>query len=126
MRIYGGFAVIKLEELADASLKRDALRLNSLVQDLWRSGVPLSSLPKPVAARQASLVIIAALLELLAQQWRQAPPAWTREIGAMPQPFFFSKYAEKMPNLRRQCETDSPLPLKKRGLYAPPDFLTFV
>lgn len=114
-----------LEDLAEAALTRDSLRLNSLVQDLWRSHIPLRSLPKPNATDLPILVVSAGLLELLAQHWNQTPPEWTREIGAMPQPFFLSKYAEKMPNLRRSCETESPPPLKKRKLYAPPDFLRF-
>ncbi len=118
--------MIELEDLAEAALTHDSLRLSSLVQDLWRSRVPLDSLAKPGEASPAALVILAGLLELLAQHWRQVPPAWTKDVGAMPQAFFLSKYADKMPNLRRLCETESPPSLKKRKLYAPPDFLKFV
>ncbi len=118
--------MIQVEDLAGAALEHNALELNSLVQDLWRSGTPLASCPKPTAANPRLLSVAAALLELLAQRWEQDPPAWVNEVGGVSEPFFLLKYAEKMPHLRRLCEMESPAPLKKRGLYAPPDFLRFV
>jgi hypothetical protein len=32
--------------------------------------------------------------------------------------------AETLPRLRRLCEEEGPEPLRRRGLLAPPDFLT--
>ena len=67
----------------------------------------------------------AAINELLAFQHRQLPPAWTQEIGALPEPFFLVEAAESMKRLRILCETQSPEPMRKRRLYAPPHFLQF-
>ena len=67
----------------------------------------------------------AALLELLAQRTGRPAPQWTRDIGAVPTPMFLLEAAVRMPRLRLLCESESPEPLRKRGLYAPPDFLTF-
>jgi hypothetical protein len=35
------------------------------------------------------------------------------------------KSAQTMRRLRETCIAESPLPLRRRGLYAPADFLTF-
>jgi hypothetical protein len=37
---------------------------------------------------------------------------------------FLVRAAESMPRLRRLCEEQSPEPLRRRRLLAPPDFLT--
>jgi hypothetical protein len=70
-------------------------------------------------------VISAALVELLAERQGQNPPAWTQEIGALSEPFFMLEAASSMKRLRMLCETQSPEPMRKRRLYAPPHFLEF-
>jgi hypothetical protein len=67
----------------------------------------------------------AALAEFLAQQNNQTPPAWTKEIGALKEPFFLLESAARMKRLRLLCETQSPEPMRKRLHYAPPHFLEF-
>lgn len=114
-----------VEKLATAALQRDSLRLRSLVQDLLVGDRALHTLPRPVTDDPRVLAIAAALLELLASRTDQPPPAWTAEIGALPEPFFLLDAALRMPRLRELCETESPEPLRRRRLYAPPDFLTF-
>jgi hypothetical protein len=69
--------------------------------------------------------IAAALVELLALRLNQAPPVWTASVGALPEPIYLVKAAARMQRLRALCETQSPGPLRKRGLYAPPNFLEF-
>jgi hypothetical protein len=46
-------------------------------------------------------------------------------IGPVPEPVFLLESATRMKRLRILCETEAPEPLRKRGLFAPPDFLTF-
>ncbi|MBI5933420.1 MAG: hypothetical protein HY867_06895 [Chloroflexi bacterium] len=115
-----------IEQLAQAALKRDHLQLRSLVQDLTRAKVNWSKLSRPSIADPRLLVISAALTELLAQRNNQTPPAWTKEIGALKEPFFLLESAATMKRLRVLCETQSPEPMRKRLLYAPPHFLEFV
>jgi hypothetical protein len=114
-----------IEAIADAALRRESLQLRSLVQDLLGSTSALSTIPRPATDDLPLLAISAAILELLAARMGQAPPSWTSEIGSLPEPFFLLEAAQRMPRLRRLCETESPEPLRKRGFYAPPDFLTF-
>jgi len=115
----------QIEQLAQAALKRDHLTLRSLVQDFARAKIDYSQIPRPVTEDIRLLVISAALTELLAQRNNQIPPAWTKEIGGLKEPFFLLESATKMKRLRVLCETQSPEPMRKRLLYAPPHFLEF-
>ena len=113
------------EQLAEAALQRDSLGLRSLVQDMTRAGINWSSIPRPTTNDLRLLAIAASLAELLATRQNQVPPVWTKEIGALKEPFFLLQSAEKMKRLRVLCETQSPEPMRKRHLYAPPNFLEF-
>jgi hypothetical protein len=117
--------MVALEELAEVALRRDGLSLRSLAQDFLRNHPNLSAVPRPLVENQRILGTAAALLELLAERAGQTAPDWTRAIGAVPEPIFLLKEAEQMKHLRARCETESPEPLKKRGLYAPAEFLSF-
>ncbi len=114
-----------IEQLAQAALEQDHLKLRSLVQDLTRAKTDFSALPRPSTTDMRLLVISAALAELLSQRNNQPPPAWTKEVGALKEPFFLLKSAATMKRLRILCETQSPEPMRKRLLYAPPHFLEF-
>ena len=114
-----------IEQLAEAALQRDSLRLRSLVQDLTRAKTNWSTLPCPKTNDERLLVIAASLAELLATRQNQTPPAWTKEIGALKEPFYLLRSAETMKRLRVLCETQAPEPMRKRHLYAPPNFLEF-
>jgi hypothetical protein len=71
------------------------------------------------------LAAAASLVELLALRLRQTPPPWTKDVGALPEPVYLLKAATSMKRLRELCEAESPEPLRKRGFYAPPNFLEF-
>ncbi len=114
-----------IEQMADAAINRDSLRLRSLVQDWVRSGTSASALKRPEKVDAKTLVFSAALAELLAERQGDNPPSWTREIGALAEPFFLVESAISMKRLRTLCETQSPEPMRKRRLYAPPHFLEF-
>ena len=77
------------------------------------------------AQDKARNVMAAKINELLATRQNQTPPSWTKEIGALNEPFYLLRSAETMKRLRVLCETQSPEPMRKRQLYAPPNFLEF-
>ena len=85
----------------------------------------LASIPRPITDDQQVLAMAAALVELFAQRAGQLAPAWTDEVGPLLEPVFLLEAATRMKRLRALCESEAPEPLRKRGLYAPPDFLTF-
>jgi len=115
----------RLGEIAQAALVRDHLKLRSLAQDLTRSNIDFNRLPRPSTEDPRLLAITASLVELLATRQKQSPPAWTKEIGPLKEPFFMLESAASMKRLRTLCETQSPEPMRKRLLYAPPHFLEF-
>ena len=117
--------MVSIEDVAAAALRRDHLTLRSLVQDFLRDRPRLSNVPRPQTENQEVLGVAAGLVELLALRTGQPAPIWTRQVGAMPKPFLLLEAALRMKRLRALCEAESPEPLRKRGLYAPPDFLTF-
>ena len=114
-----------LEQIAHAALERDHLHLRSLVQDLVRSNVRIRDIPRPIFSDGRLLVISASIVELLAERQKEQPPSWAKEIGPLSEPFFMLESASSMKRLRTLCETQSPEPMRKRCLYAPPHFLEF-
>ena len=115
--------MVRIEQLAEAALNQDALSLRSLTQDLLRDRPRLKDFPRPVAVDFKTLAASAALIELFAERTHQEAPTWTREIGALPEPIYLVKAAATMKRLRTLCELQAPEPLRKRGFYAPPNFL---
>jgi hypothetical protein len=115
-----------IEAIAEAALQEDSLQARSLTQDLWREKPDLSRYGRPQTNDVRLLALTAGLLELFAQRLHQNPPDWTREVGPAPEPVWLVSAAKTMKRLRRLCETEAPEPLRKRGLYAPPNFLEMV
>jgi hypothetical protein len=117
--------MVKIEQLATAALRRDALELRSLYQDMFLENPKLCDVPCPETDDLNILAVAASLIELMADRLHQTPPAWTKDIGTLPEPLHLLASAQEMKQLRILCETQSPEPLRKRGLYAPPNFLEF-
>ena len=116
--------MVTIEQLAEAALNGESLLLRSLTQDLLRERPSLSECPKPQTDDLRILAAAASLVELFAMRLRQTPP-WTKDVGALPEPIYLLKAAASMKHLRVLCETQAPEPLRKRGFYAPPNFLEF-
>jgi hypothetical protein len=117
--------MVTIEQVAQAALNADALLLRSLTQDLLRERPVLSECPKPHTDDLRLLAAAASLVELFALRLRQTPPQWTKDVGPLPEPVYLLKAAANMKRLRALCETEAPEPLRKRGFYAPPNFLEF-
>lgn len=117
--------MVGLEVLAQAALEQDNLRLRSLVQDLLHQQPQVSAWLEPATDDPQLRAIAAGLTELLAERNHQLPPEWTTAIGAAPEPHFLLKAASKLKRLRTLCMDQAPEPLRKRHLYAPPNFLEF-
>jgi hypothetical protein len=117
--------MVRTEELAEAALGGDALRLRALAQD-WLLENPIISDCMPPATNDLDAMAAAAgIVELLALRAGQPPPAWTAKVGSARNPIFLVKAAMTMRRLRAACVAESPLPLRQRGLYAPADYLSF-
>jgi len=64
------------------------------------------------------------VVEMMAERMGSRPAAWTSAVPAAPERLFLVQAAEVLPRLRRLCEEEGPEPLRRRGLLAPPGFLT--
>ncbi len=110
--------------LAQAAVRGDALAVRGAMLSLITQ--PLEVWPCPAELSPQELNVAAGLMELWAERTGQLPPAWIAQVPAGAEPFFLVKAAERMPHLRRLCEEEGPIILRRRNLYAPPNYLTFV
>ena len=117
--------MVSLTEVVDAALSRDGLWLSGATQEFLRCTPNLFDVSQPDGLSDRGLVVAAALVELLALRTGQQAPAWTARVGGLPEPLFLVAEAEQMKNTRIMCEQESPEPLRKRKLLAPPQFLTW-
>ena len=117
--------MVTLHEVVEAALSRDGVWLSGATQEFLRATPNLCDVPQPDGIDERHLVVAAALLELLALRTGQQAPNWTATVGSLREPFFLVAEAESMKNTRIMCEQESPEPLRKRKLLAPPQFLTW-
>lgn len=117
--------MVQLEKIAASILGGDSLGARSLVQD-WLADAPdLRDAECPETADAKILAVAASVVELLAERSGQAPPEWTKFVAPLAEPLFLVREAKTMPRTRALCEREAPAPLRKRRLFAPPNYLSF-
>jgi hypothetical protein len=116
---------MELEDLVRALVNHDSLTARQWVVDARRNALVFRELASPRGLTPVELAVAAGIVELLAARAGQPPPDWTASVPASPEPVFLVKAAKTMPRLRRSCEEEAPEPLRRRGLLAPREFLTF-
>ena len=113
-----------IRDLVRALLAFDTLAARQWVADALRAGFRWSLVSRPRDLSHRELVVAAAVVELLAERAGQEPPGWTERVAAAGEQILLVRAAQSMPRLRRLCEQQGPLPLRSRGILAPPDFLS--
>lgn len=113
-----------VDRLAEAALNGDALALRALAQEIIAYSEPLTQLPPPEYRDAWHRSVAAALVDLLAERSGQPGPGWTESVPIAPGTRHLLAAAATLPRLRRLCEEASPLPLRRRGLFAPPNYLS--
>jgi hypothetical protein len=117
--------MVTLDELAQAALAGEALRLRSLSQDWLRENPDMKFVRAPASLDRNVRAFAAAFVEMFADRLGHSPPPWAAEVPGTSEPLFLLKEARTMRRLRVLCLEHSPLPLRRRKLYAPPDYLSF-
>lgn len=115
---------MNLSDLVRALLSFDTLVARQWVTDSLRAGVVWASIPAPTDLDGVGLGVAAGIAELLAERAGQAPPVWASSVEVAGSPVCLVKAARTMPRLRKLCELEGPEPLRRRGILAPPEFLT--
>ena len=118
--------MVRIEEIAAEALAHHSLQVRSLLQEFVREGRVLADVPQPATSDSNILALSAAFLELLGARTQAQAPLWTAQIGAVQQPIFLVAAAGRMPRLRALCEQEAPEPLRKRRIYAPPNYLALL
>ena len=113
-----------IRDLVGALLAFDTLTARQWVADALRAGLRWSLVSRPRHLSRRELVVAAAVVELLAERTGQEPPRWTEKVAVAHEQIWLVRAAQSMPRLRRLCEEEGPLPLRRRGIFAPPDFLS--
>jgi len=112
-----------LEQIATQILAKNPLEVRSLVQDYVRRGAPLWSECAPDSNDPEIRAVAAAIAELIASRTAQQAPAWVDQIGRLPAPVYLVEAAAQSPKMRARIERESPEPLRKRNVFAPPGYL---
>ena len=111
-------------DLVRALLSFDTLGARQWVADAARARLTWACVPEPSGVTPEELSVAAGVVELLAQRNGEPPPPWTVRIPSAPRRLYLVRAAETMPRLKLMCEREGPEPLRRRGIYAPPEFLT--
>jgi hypothetical protein len=107
-------------ELVNAVLTDD-LAARQLVKDAKRADYEWSSAPAPDFSDLSARAVYAGVVELLAERAGELPPAWAKLVGASPKQVFLM--GAKYPAQRREFLVTAPDALKKRNVYASPEYL---
>jgi len=113
-------------ELVLAALRGDDLTVRQLVKSASREGFRWSEAPAPEFTGCRALAVYASLVELLASRAGQVPPTWTTRVGKAPAPLFLVRAAKRSEAMRRESLTGTPESLKRRNVFALPDYLDVV
>ncbi len=112
-----------LRNLVQAVLAGDLLAARQWVADARRANLEWDRCDRPLGLTPREMVVAAALTELLASRDGKAAPPWTSSIGGQVEPLFLDPGLESMPRTRELARRAGPEPLRRRNLFASPDFL---
>ena len=116
--------MMKLEKLVRAILDNHLVEARQWIADAQRTGMRFDSMPLPPLQSNQERVLAAGLVELLASRDEQMAPSWAGQIGSLPEPFFVGNRLKEMPRSAEEARTNGPEPLRRRNIFASPNFLT--
>lgn len=115
---------MELRNLIDALVKVEPLRVRQWIMDADDEGFDWTRVAAPTDLTPSELAVAAGVVEVLAVRCGKQPPAWTASVPASPQPVWLLKFGATLPRTRKMCEEHGPAPLRRRNVFAPPEFLT--
>jgi hypothetical protein len=116
--------VTPLIEVVQAAKRGDDLVVRQWVADCRLEHVDWSVLKKPMNIVGDDLAVVAGLVEIMAANALQSPPAWTNNVGAASEDVYLVPSAREMRRTRELCKTQGPEPMRKRRILALPGYLT--
>lgn len=114
---------MELRDLVRAIIQGDLLAARQWVADAYRTRLKWEHCERPSDMDDQELAIAAGLAELLAERAGARPPTWTASIGARREALFLDPGIETMPRTLAHARAHAPESLRKRNLFALPEFL---
>ena len=111
-----------LADAACAALRGDHLLVRQWAIDTVRDQMAWCDVGRP-NLQGDELSVAAALVEVLAIRAGQIAPKWTADVPAASRSIYFVPVT--LPRSRRVSETQGPEPLRRRRIYAMPNYLAF-
>jgi hypothetical protein len=124
LSMISGSLSVELSSLVMNILEGNMLAARQWVADAARTQVRWSMIPRPITLDETQMAVAASLVEMLAERSNQPAPAWTQGVPSARASVFLVKEAAELPRLRKLCEEQGPEQLRRRRIFAPPDFLT--
>ena len=112
-----------LAEVVSAILNDEGLVPRQWAVDCARERVRWDLLKKPSEMTGDPLSIAASLVELMAERAGVSSPSWTAEIPGLQEPLYL--VPANMKRSRAVAEKEGPMALRRRRIYAMPDYLTY-
>jgi hypothetical protein len=115
---------MELPDLVHAILSGDLLAARQWVADARRERLRWDAFARPSGLDERQMAVAAGLAEVLAARAGAEAPEWTQGVGAaQDEPLFLDPGLQAMPRTLERIRRDAPEALRKRNLYASPDFL---
>lgn len=115
---------MEIRDLVDALFDDDILAARQWVKDARRKGLRFAAIEPPTGLDEARYAAAAGLVELLASRNGEQPPDWAVCAPAAPRDVWLDRGLLAVPLLRARGEQYAPEPLRRRRLYALPEFLS--
>lgn len=112
-----------LRELVRALNDGDLLAAREWAQEASRRPGEISSLELPRELTKTERAVAAGIVEMLALRCKVTPPAWVESIGPAPEEVWLTRHGRRLPELRERCRRFGPEPLRRRRVFAMPEFL---
>lgn len=114
---------MELPDIVRAILSGDLLAARQWVADARRARVQWEVVQQPVGLNDLEMTVAASITELLAARAGMLPPSWTFAVGPQPESRLLDPGLADMPRTLARAKLEAPEPLRKRNLFASPDFL---
>ncbi len=118
-----GKPFMELPDLVHAILSGNLLAARQWVADASRERLRWEQCRRPSELDEREMVVAAGIAELLAGRAGAQPPSWTTSVGPYAEPLFLDPGLADMPRTLERTKRNAPESLRKRNLFASPEFL---
>ncbi len=116
---------LALADLARALVTGEHLRARQWVLDAETLGFDWSRVAEPSGLSREEMAVAAGVVELMSSRQGTTAPAWTSAVGPLDEPLHLVPSTRTLRRTRDLCAQHGPEGLRRRGVMALPNMLTF-